>query len=374
MRGGRSPVPVLAMIVDGAILDADGARPGYVRFRGDKIVEVGARGTASTRGRVRTVQGIVVPAPVNAHTHLGDAVSVREPPTGPVEELVAPPHSYKFRLLATTGRAAKVAAARAALCGMVREGVAGTVDFREEGVAGVLMLREALRGLPLRGFVFGRPVRRPLDPRELERVLSVADGVGLSSGRDETDQARRTIARACRSARKRFGLHASEAVREPPESYLDPTPDLLIHLAQATPDDLAAVRDAGVSVAVCPRSNALFGRQPDLRTMERLGLSVLLGTDNAMFHSPSIWSELQFTYAASRLLGQPASAAFLARAALVEPWRWLGEPDAARIAPGTSVRPLVLRLPPDDPAYQVVTRTTEQVILRQGPRSTLRER
>jgi cytosine/adenosine deaminase-related metal-dependent hydrolase len=128
-------------------------------------------------------------------------------------------------------------------------------------------------------------------------------------------------------------------VREPPESYLDPTPDLLVHLTKATPDDLEAVRDEDVAVAVCPRSNALFARQGDLRALERLGVRTLLGTDNAMFHPPSVWSELQFAYTASRLLERPASAAFLARAALVEPWVWLGTPEAARVAPGTPVRP-----------------------------------
>jgi cytosine/adenosine deaminase-related metal-dependent hydrolase len=356
------------MLVEGAVLDIDGPRAAYVRFRGGRVTEVGSPGTASTRGRDRRVRGIVVPSPVNGHTHLGDSVAVREPPSGPVEELVAPPKSFKFRLLAGTSRAAKRAAMRAAVRRMAREGVAATLDFREEGVEGVRLLREALEGLPVRGFVFGRPTRRPLDAEELDSVLEVADGIGLSSARDETEASRRAVARACRLQGKRFGLHASEAVREPPETYLDPTPDLLVHLTKATADDLAAVHEEGVTVALCPRSNALFGRQPDLRAMERLGLKALLGTDNAMFHPPSVWSELQFAYTASRLVDRPASAAFLARAALVEPWVWLGEADAARVAPGTPVRPLVLRLPPDDPAYQVVTRTTEQVIVRPGPR------
>ena len=354
------------MLVDGAILDADGPRRAYVRFRDGKVVEVGQRGTDSRRGRERTIRGIVIPSPVNGHTHLGDAVSVIEPPAGGVETLVAPPHGYKFRVLAGTPDRPKVAAMRQALERMVREGVAAVVDFREEGVAGVALLRRALSGVPVRGVVLGRPLRRPLDVQELEAVLRVADGIGLSSGRDEEEATRRTVARACRRAGKRFGLHASEAVREPTENYLDPTPDLLVHLARATPDDLSAVARAGVRVAVCPRSNALFGRQPDLAAMERLGVRVLLGTDNAMFHAPSVWAELQFAYASSRLVGRPASAEFLARAALVEPWRWLGTPDAARIGPGTGARPIVLRLPPEDPAYQVTTRTTAQVILRPG--------
>jgi cytosine/adenosine deaminase-related metal-dependent hydrolase len=362
------------MLVEGAILDADGPRAAYVRFRDGRIDEVGALGTDSTRGRLGRVRGIVIPAPVNGHTHLGDAASVREPPKGPVEKLVAPPGSYKFQLLAGTPRAAKLSAIRSALARMVREGVAATLDFREEGVAGVELLREALRDVPIRGFVFGRPVRRPIAPAELAQVLAVADGVGLSSARDEDEATRRAVARACRREGKRYALHASESVREPPESYLDPTPDLLVHLAKATASDLEAVRDEGVTVALCPRSNALFGRQADLRAMERLGLRALLGTDNAMFHPPSVWSELQFAYTSSRLVDRPASAAFLARAALVEPWVWLGEPEAARIAPGSPARALVVRLPPDDPTYQVVTRVTEQVILRPGPHPKRRSR
>jgi cytosine/adenosine deaminase-related metal-dependent hydrolase len=355
------------MLVEGAILDADGARPAYVRFSHGRIQETGQIGTDSTRGRVPRVRGIVIPSPVNGHTHLGDAVSVREPPTGPLSRLVQSPGGYKFQLLATTPRSEKVRAIRAALARMARAGVAATIDFREEGLDGVRLFREAARGSPVRALALGRPLRRPLDPTELAQVLAAADGIGLSSARDETNETRSAVARACRAAGKRYGLHASEGVREPPESYLDPRPDLLVHLARANVDDLRAVENAGVTVAVCPRSNALFGRQPDLRSMERLGVRVMLGTDNAMFHSPSIWRELEFAYVGTRLRHRPASAEFLARAALVEPWRWLRIPGAARIAPGTPVRPIVLRLPPDDPAYQVVTRTTEHVMVPVGP-------
>ncbi len=352
------------MLVEGAILDIDGTRTGYVLFRRGRIVATGAVGTDGTRGRVRKVRGIVIPSPVNSHTHLGDAVSVREPPALPVSELVRPPHGYKFRLLSSSDRPTKVAAMRGALRRMVRDAVSAVVDFREEGIDGIALWKEAARGLPIRTTVLGRPVRRPVDPAELREILSVAEGVGLSSARDETRETRATVATACRRARKRYALHASEAVREDPDDFLTPRPDLVVHLAKARIGDLEAVRDARVSVVVCPRSNALFGRQPDLASMEKLGLSVLLGTDNAMFHAPSIWRELEFAYVASRLRRRPVSAAFLARAALVQPWRWLGMPGAARVAVGAPVRPLVLRLSPEDPAYQVVTRTTQHFMLR----------
>jgi cytosine/adenosine deaminase-related metal-dependent hydrolase len=356
------------MLVEGAILDADGPRSASVVIRDGRVVEVGQRGTAAMSRRERRIRGIVVPPPVNSHTHLGDALSVREPPPGPVARLVRPPHGYKFRLLAEASRHQKLLALRGALDRMAHDGVAAVVDFREEGLEGVRLFREAARRTPVRPVVLGRPLRRPVDRRELDELLRVADGVGLSSALEETPETRSVVARACRSRRKRYGLHASEARREVPDRYLDPHPDLLIHLAKATPADLEVVRDARVTVAVCPRSNALFGRQPDLERMERLGMSVVLGTDNAMLHAPSIWRELEFAYVATRLRHRPASAAFLARSALVEPWRWLGQPAAARVEVGMPVAPLVLRLPPDDPEYQVVTRSTEHLIVPSTPR------
>jgi cytosine/adenosine deaminase-related metal-dependent hydrolase len=358
------------MLVEGAILDRNGPRPAAVRIRNGHVVEVGQRGTVRARADERRIRGVVIPAPVNSHTHLGDAVSVREPPSGPVEGLVAAPSGYKFRLLAETSPAEKIRAIRLALGRMRRDGVSTAVDFREEGVPGVGLLRRAAAGTLVRVLVLGRPLARPIDPRELGALLRVSDGVGLSSARDETVGVREEVARACRRMGKRFALHASEAVRERPDGYLDPRPDLLVHLAQATSDDLRRVAEAKVSVVVCPRSNALFGRQPDLAEMERLGMAMMLGTDNAMFHAPSIWRELEFAYVATRLRGRPVSAGFLARAALVEPYRWLGIPGAADIEVGSPAVPMVLRHPPDDPAYQVVTRTTEHLILHPG-RATL---
>ncbi len=355
------------MLVEGAILDDEGPRRAYVRVRQGEVVEVGLPGTDSTRGRERRVRGIVIPPPVNGHTHLGDSVSVREPPPGPIATLVRPPDGYKFRLLAGATVAEKRRGLRGALRRMRRDHVAATIDFREEGIPGVRMLREAARSERMRAVILGRPLTRPVDPRELSELLRIADGVGLSSALEESRSTRDEVARACRRAGRRFGLHASESRREDPDDYLRPRPDLLVHLSHATHDDLEAVRAAGVAAAVCPRSNALFGRQPDLASMERLGMDVLLGTDNAMFHAPSIWRELEFAYVGTRLKRRPASAAFLARCALVTPWRWLGEPRAAHVAPGMPRPPLLLRLPPDDPAYQVVTRTSEHLIVPLGP-------
>jgi cytosine/adenosine deaminase-related metal-dependent hydrolase len=356
------------VIVEGAIVDIDGVRPAYVRFRSGRVVEVGQPGTDSTRGRERRLRGIVVPPPVNGHTHLGDAVSNREPPSGPLAPLVRPPDGWKFQLLRSASRAAKLRAIAAAVERMRREGTAAAIDFREEGVGGVRDLRAAGRGSPVRLVALGRPLARPVVPAELQELLNIADGVGLSSAREESREDRTVIARACRSRGKLYGLHASESVREPPDSYLEPRPDLLVHLTAASDDDLDRVAEEGVTVAVCPRSNALFGRRPNLAGLERRGIRTMLGTDNAMFHAPSIWRELEFAYVGARLARRPVRPEFLARAALVNPWVFLGSPERARVQPDGPSTPLVLRLPPDDPAYQLVCRTTEHLIVRPGSR------
>jgi cytosine/adenosine deaminase-related metal-dependent hydrolase len=354
------------LLVEGALLDVDGGRPGYALFRAGALVETGAIGTAQVGRGTRRLRGIVIPSPVNGHTHLGDAVATREPPHAPIAEIVRPPNGYKFRLLRDTPPAAKRRAMRAALDRMAREGVSATIDFREEGRPGVEMLRSAARGLPIRAVALGRPLHRPIDRAELDALLDVADGVGLSAIGEESRDVRAEVASVCRDRKKWYALHASESHREDPGEYLDPKPDLLVHLAEATTEDLAEVARAEVTVAVCPRSNALFGRRPDLGEFARQGVRTLLGTDNAMFHSPSIWRELEFAYVTGRLMKRPVPPEFLFRAAFVEPYRWLGEPEFARVAPGSPARPLVFRLPPDDPEYQIVTRATAQLMVRPG--------
>ena len=151
------------MIVEGAIFDAAGSRKGYVRFRNGRVVEVGQIGTDSRRGRERRIRGIVVPPPVNAHTHLADSIVTREPPNQTLEEIVEPPHGIKFRALAEATPALKRQAIRRTLKRMAREGIAATVDFREEGLAGVELFQAAARGTGVRRLVLGRPLCRRID-------------------------------------------------------------------------------------------------------------------------------------------------------------------------------------------------------------------
>jgi cytosine/adenosine deaminase-related metal-dependent hydrolase len=350
------------MIVEGAVVDVDGARPAYVRLRKGRVIEVGSPGTDSRRGKERRIRGIVAPRPVNSHTHLGDAAAAREPPRTGVAEIVGP-GGLKFRLLASLSPEEKTLAMHDALERLVREGVGAVVDFREEGVPGVEQLRRAAQGVPIEVRILGRPVQRPVETGEVTRLLRISEGIGISSAREENELTRTLLAERAHRAGKWFALHASEEMREKPDVYLSPRPDLLVHLTKATADDLEAVARARIPVAVCVRSNALFGRSPDLSAFEKAGVRLLIGSDNAMLNAPSIFRETEFAYLSGRLLGHPVDPQYLARAAFVEPWLWLDEPGRARIAPGMAGTPLVLRLSPDNPAYQLVTHATEQLIV-----------
>ena len=72
---------------------------------------------------------------------------------------------------------------------------------------------------------------------------------------------------------------------------------LAVHLLQADTQDFEILADRRVSVAVCPRSNQrLHGQLPDLIRLDKTGLNVCLGTDSlASCESLSMFDEMAHT-------------------------------------------------------------------------------
>ncbi len=269
----------------------DGLVPGYLSVEGDEVVE-----TCEGSPPRDAVKGIVLPAFVNAHTHIGDAVAYPSP-KGTVEEIVAPPESYKHRVLRTTSIHAKVEAMRIAIDAMVLSGTCAFIDFREEGIEGIRQLREAAGESGPTSVVLGRPAGRDLLGEELDSVLAECDGLGMSALRDwPPDHLSRASSKA-HSVGKSFAIHASETVREEIDDVLALEPDFLVHMTHATDEDLARCAEAGVPIVVCPRANAFFGQRPDISRMLQVGVTVALGTDNAMISVPNLLEELQAAYA-----------------------------------------------------------------------------
>jgi cytosine/adenosine deaminase-related metal-dependent hydrolase len=225
---------------------------------------------------------VILPAFVNAHTHVGDSIAKDAGAGLSLDELVAPPDGLKHRLLREASRAEKVEAMRRSVEFMAATGTAAFLEFREGGVEGVYALREAVEGLDVEPFVFGRG-----DPE----VLSAADGYGASGARDGDFSRERN---AARREGKPFAIHAGERDAADVNPALDLDPDLLVHMVHAEPLHLDRVEDKAIPVAVCPRSNLVtgVGLPPIADLLDRT--TVALGTDNVFLNSPSMFREMEF--------------------------------------------------------------------------------
>jgi cytosine/adenosine deaminase-related metal-dependent hydrolase len=241
-------------------------------------------------GRIEAVEraetastDIVLPAFVNAHTHVGDSMAKEAAVGLPLEEAVAPPDSLKHRRLAAADRADLVAAMRRTARFMARTGTGAFIDFRESGVDGIRALREAARGEPVEPFILGSGDAS---------VLEVADGYGASGANDADYSGQRAAARA---AGVPFGIHAGEPDATDIHPALDMDPDLLVHMVHAGPDHLDRVADRAVPVVACPRANLVLGvgRPPIEDLLDPT--TVALGTDNVMLNAPSMFREMAYT-------------------------------------------------------------------------------
>jgi cytosine/adenosine deaminase-related metal-dependent hydrolase len=289
-----SAIPPSMEYVAGAILTPEGFVEGYVGFEDGLIVEV-ERGESPTH----ITKGIVTPTLINAHTHVAD-LRVPVDLSLSLEELVAPPDGLKHRMLRSMSEEELCDIFREASEFMFQRGVSTFADFRESGIEGSRLLCQSdCEGA--RPVIMGRPMDLKFDREEMNSLLSVVDGVGISSISDWNYSELMEVAELTHQKGKMFALHASERIREDIDLILDLKPDYLVHMTMATDSDLEICTDHELPVVVCPRSNLFFGRKPPLARMLNIGVTIALGTDNAMISLPDMLTEMEF---AGRILRQ----------------------------------------------------------------------
>jgi cytosine/adenosine deaminase-related metal-dependent hydrolase len=265
------------MHVEGTILTGRDFEP----VEGRVVVEDGE--IAAVEEAAVESENVVLPAFVNAHTHIGDSIAKEAGAGLSLDELVAPPDGLKHRLLRAASHDEKVEAMRRSLRLMASTGTVACVEFREGGVDGVEAIREAVAGLSIDPVVLGR---------ETADAMRASDGFGASGARDAEFGDLRA---ETREAGKLFGIHAGERDPHDVDPALDLDPDFVVHVVHPEPSHLDRIEAEEVPIVVCPRSNLVTGvGVPPLRDLlDRT--TVALGTDNVMLNSPSMFREMEFT-------------------------------------------------------------------------------
>ncbi len=255
-------------------------------------------------------RGTVIPTFINMHTHIGDFWA-RDEPKGGIKEIVGP-NGYKYKIL--RNRKKVYEGMRRAMRYMQKEGISHFVDFREGGKDGVELLLEASRGFSIKPIIFGRGVYKEVE------------GLGLSSVSDYDREYIISKVKEAKRSKKLFAIHVSERIRENIDFVLSLHPDFIVHMLEATEEDLEKVSATRIPIVLTPRSNMFFGKVPNIPRFLRHNILLALGTDNGMFSLPSILRETEIAYKLSKLYGYVAPEEIL-KMATINPRKILGIED-----------------------------------------------
>jgi len=282
-------------IVEGKILVETGFQQGYLRYSENEIIEYG-KGKSP---KPPTHQGIITPLFSNCHTHIGDSFLWSKHATFPhsIKALVAPPHGIKHQALEQATDKEILQGMITSLKYMAIHGTTMFWDFREGGYKGAQLLHKAAARFPsLHPIIFARPSTLTYDKQELNQLLHIADGIGLSSINEWNQDDLLSIAEQTHQQQKVFALHASEQHREDINRIIELQPDLLIHMTQGTQKDFQRLYQHNIPVVLCPHSNTFFHLTPPFTLMKKAHLRILLGTDNAMIQQPNVLDEVRMLH------------------------------------------------------------------------------
>ncbi len=251
----------------------------------------------------RFVDGIATSTFVNAHTHVMDTFGKGMALGRSLDEVVGL-KGLKFEILSNLSSLERQVSLELVFSEFFQSGVNLFFDFREEGLHGIRLLKEALSNFPeLDGIILGRP----LTSDELDELCVVADGIGLSTPNLYSDVELSHICEIARKNNKWIATHLMESSAVISESRIAHgksdleravellRPDIVVHLTQATVDELEIVESVAKLMVFCPRSNAFFGLGvPPIHWCIENGLPFGLGSDNALTTTLDVLSDARW--------------------------------------------------------------------------------
>ncbi len=295
-----------------------------------------------------------VPQPANAHVHSADYIYPEYGIDLSLEELVAPPHGLKHRLLASSSREMLVDSARKFYRESWKFGVGLVADFRELGGIGCMAAKEALKELDrgLEVLILGRP--GPGWPHG-------CDGLGISSPLDYEESELASLVEY-KPAMAHVAETRASRISGDLELALHYGFNGVVHGVYLDRGDLEYMRHHGVGLVLCVRSNMWHGIGiPPLVDIMESRVTVGIGTDNASWIPPDVWEEARTLLFLMRLRGIKRSARWILESLLVGGYRIVGSTPRL-IVEGSKAKFLLFHLdhpsPGDsgDPYYWLLKR------------------
>ena len=124
----------------------------------------------SKEGKLIDADGaIVCPSFLNGHTHIGDSIIKDEGYGLSLGEMVKPPNGIKHRALTSAENDDIIEAMKLSMFDMVESGISHFIDYREGGINGVKLLKEASKDIPITPIILGRDDKYADSRRKVER-------------------------------------------------------------------------------------------------------------------------------------------------------------------------------------------------------------
>lgn len=266
-------------------------------------IERGNSGEIDMRGYA------IMPPLANMHAHILDYSLLEEGWDLDIDSIVGEPYGLKYVLLRKKDKVTLATTIRKFINYSRSIGVGFIAEFRELGIQNALIdFKDRERG----HYVMGMPDflhSRELREDSLSELLRFTDGIGISSPLYYSDSDIKTAFHVAKSNNKFIFSHVSETKETHEKGDFQKlikagTPDAVIHGVWLNEEELLAIKDKGIPLILCPRSNIWFlSGLPDFRTIHNYRIEVSLGTDNAGWNKPDMWREAETLYYLARLRG-----------------------------------------------------------------------
>ena len=99
---------------------------------------------------------LLIPGLINSHTHVGDSIGKDVSLDSNVNSRIHPVSGVKQKILTETPKKELVKFMRKSAISMLKKGITTFVDFREGGIEGIQLLKDAVKVNPIRSIILGR--------------------------------------------------------------------------------------------------------------------------------------------------------------------------------------------------------------------------